>query len=464
MIAASTWFVSIVAVVTIACSASPAPADGGTDGGLPDAIASDASGDASGDATEGGLGTGLWVDPIKGSDGSPGTNLFPFKTIKKAFTVAQKGDVVNLVAGTYGSSNGDDFSTPIPDGVALVGTTPNGTYAVTLEAPNTSDTLTFAGSGAVSSVWLKGFGVSFTATTGTQALDTVAWSGGGPSVSGSAQMTINGVTGINSATIGTVSNTAKLVMNDATFGDVTGIPTCSDNATFSATNLTMASASNAFFFTGSCTASISKAKIGSSAGFLTGNGAPNVTLDSIDISSDTPAVNAAGGTITITNGTYSNTLSGSAITSSNATVTISGATIENSPKYGIEFDTGSVTATGITITNCSFGGIYTSAALKLRSSTIQNTPGRGVQGYGLAVLDLGTTTDHGNNKLLSNSVTDVDITLLNNQTVNASGNTWNASTQGADAAGHFAAGATSGFNATGANFITSSSAQLSLGP
>jgi len=53
---------------------------------------------------------------------------------------------------------------------------------------------------------------------------------------------------------------------------------------------------------------------------------------------------------------------------------------------------------------------------------------------------------------------------VSNQTVNAVGNTWNASVQGADSSGHYGSGVLSGFSQSGTNFKTSANAQLRLGP
>ena len=117
----------------------------------------------------------------------------------------------------------------------------------------------------------------------------------------------------------------------------------------------------------------------------------------------------------------------------------------------------------MTISGCAVGGIYSQASLTLRSCTIKNNTGPGISSLGSITFDLGTTTSPGNNTFLSNGTTDVDVSISSVANINAIGNTWNASVQGADSSGHYTTpGQSSGYSASGPNFHTGSASSLNL--
>lgn len=69
----------------------------------------------------GGTGTIHHVNVNTGLDTNGGTSNAPFKTIKKAITVALAGDTVSVAAGTYNTTIGETFPIPVTSGVRFIG-------------------------------------------------------------------------------------------------------------------------------------------------------------------------------------------------------------------------------------------------------------------------------------------------------------------------------------------------------
>jgi hypothetical protein len=417
--------------------------DAGKDA-TPDGTA-DASADVAADvAAEAEAGTpGLFVSATSGDDTNPGTLAKPFKTIKHAFTIAKSGDTVVLLPGVFGAASGDDFSTAIPDGVTLAaqGLGGDGGVDVTLQGAGTS--LAFAGSGAISNVALIGFSVAaIVATTGTQTLTNVSATGiQVVAISTSAHLTYTG---------GTITSPATAI-------------TCTDNTVLVASNLTVTGVTNrAFGINGACNATVSNSSITNTTGTGFNSGSTGtLTIDTVDVDKGA-AVIASTGSITIKNGSFTNS-GQDAISPGSVTLDITGTTITGCGRYGIETSSATVTATNMTISGCALGGIYSQSSLKLRGCTLKNNVQTGVYGLGSISWDLGTGGTPGNNIFQGNGATNIDISIISAQTINAVGNTWNVLVQGSDNAGHYASGVLSGFNQSGTNFKTSASAQLRLG-
>jgi hypothetical protein len=388
---------------------------------------------------------GLFVNATSGNDANPGTLAKPFKTIKHAFSVAKSGDTVVLMPGTFGAASGDDFSTPVPDGVTVSaqGTGTDGGVDVTLAGG--SNSFTFAGSGSLTNVALSGFtSAAIVATTGTQ--------------------TVNNVSA-NNVLVAAVSGSAHFTYAGGVIVASTSAFTCQDTAVFVASNLTVTGGtSTAFAFSASCNATVSKSAItnASSGTAVSLTGTPTVMLDTVDINNGL-AISESGGSLTLKNGTFSNQTSDS-LSIGTATVDITGTSVQGCGGTGINSPFGTITATSMTISGCALDGIYSQGSVKLRSCTIKNNVANGVEGLGSIAWDFGTGGTPGNNTFQNNGATNVSIQFVTNQTPSAVGNTWNALVQGADNAGHYGSGAKSGFSQSGANFKTSSSAQLLLGP
>ncbi|MCC6558048.1 MAG: DUF1565 domain-containing protein, partial [Polyangiaceae bacterium] len=56
---------------------------------------------------------------MAGDDAGPGTEEQPLRTLKRALSIARSGDTVHLFPGTYDAASGEDFLTPVGDGVTI---------------------------------------------------------------------------------------------------------------------------------------------------------------------------------------------------------------------------------------------------------------------------------------------------------------------------------------------------------
>jgi hypothetical protein len=267
--------------------------------------------------------------------------------------------------------------------------------------------------------------------------------------------------------VGAASGTSKLTVNGgsiAATGATATVLYCTDTATVFATGLTVTGAAGTVVEAQtSCTATLAQSMITNLTGTaFSQSGSAMGTVDTVDIGGGLP-VSALGGVLTVKNGTFSNSTA-DAFKNANATIVVNGTTIQGCGRYAFEYSSGSVSAAGMTVSGCGVGGIYSEAALTMRSCTIKNNVGTGVYGLGSISFDLGSGTSTGSNTFTSNSVTNVDVSLTDVSGVPAVGNTWNALVQGSDSAGHYGTGASSGYSASGTNFKTGTMSSLALGP
>jgi len=147
------------------------------------------------------------------------------------------------------------------------------------------------------------------------------------------------------------------------------------------------------------------------------------------------------------------------------TVTINGGSFEDNTYYGIYLAGGNADITGATVSYNQEFGIAAEAGsrLKLRDTTmIGNTAGAVVLSGASGSADLGTASDPGGNTFQGTSGGFVGLTSnWTNATVQAVGDTWIASVEGADASGHYSNGLASG-PATGQNYELVAGASLML--
>ena len=127
--------------------------DAGSGDGAPDDGAADAAADPN-----------LFLNPVFGDDANACTKSAPCRTLKAAFQLAKSGARIYLESGTYSVSSGEDFATPVPDGVTIEAITA-GTAVILGDKSFVG--LDFAGSGAVRFVRLEGFGQCVVAESGT---------------------------------------------------------------------------------------------------------------------------------------------------------------------------------------------------------------------------------------------------------------------------------------------------------
>ena len=196
---------------------------------------------------------------------------------------------------------------------------------------------------------------------------------------------------------------------------------------------------------------------------LTGNRDSSLTMDQATLS------NAPGNGICVDANTFNPTMEPIRLT--NSTIThVAGAAIRShtggavgpaivadglalvANGWGIYWDGGAgttidlhnTTITGSTV-SAAGAGIYfdmllSPASFKLRASTVSGNAGDGVSLTNSAggVVDLGTSANPGANTIAGNGATGIHLgTFGGAPVVNAIGNTWGASVQGADAGGHY---------------------------
>jgi hypothetical protein len=113
-----------------------------------------------------------YVDPLVGSDTNTGLrHLDPFKTIAKAFSVANSGDAVNLLPGTFT----EDFPLTIPEGVSVKGAGLREVFVQPTTATNTQTAFYLNGGTTISdftvgNFYKPGYAFKFTETTATISL------------------------------------------------------------------------------------------------------------------------------------------------------------------------------------------------------------------------------------------------------------------------------------------------------
>ena len=421
----------------------------------------------------------FFVDPGLGSDANPGTKLKPFKTLAHGLSLAIGGDSMRLAAGVYSKeTNGEKFTNGaqqvmVPAGVKIFGTLA-GELTSRLRGDPTETGLNLKGAATVKNLVITGFGTGIRATAGVQALNnlTLSQSVLAVGLSGSAKATLAGsvltvapIAGVTTAPVGAkVTQQAELIVaGGAITGggqnchrDVVGV-SLADAARLTLKNVAtlenIAGVGLAMFGTSKATLT-GFARIKKSFFQLSESCTPRasiLTFDSASLTLRHAQVESNGGTRSIgieshssapltldTAGVAGHTEAGIVATGSFKLVAKAASLRQNA----IGLDAAGAPNADITITGStvSLNGIgIRSPFFKLRNSVVTNNS------TGILLTsqftDLGQTFDPGNNAIKDNIVT--GVTLAQNVILGgvggifASGNTWNLSTQGSDASGHY---------------------------
>lgn len=468
--------------------------DGAPGPGIPEAGASDAPPDVGSSLDAGDASSALdaaslldvFVDPTAGLDTQAGTAAAPFKTIKKALSVVPVGSTVWLADGSYNAANqGGAGALVLPDGARVsalhVGLAILEGLPVTASAASGTllgvvldqgSTLTASNTVAVTPTFtlvdvlfksraLAGATLSVAGKTKVSASQT-SFNGPLPSLgilnlTDSAELLLTGGTidGGGSGTAGfgyqliSVKGTSKLTLDGVTMKSsmAAGILVAgSTSAAPAVVALRNGTVLDGLGSAGNCAA-----------------GGSVVVVQNADVTVDASEIkNALSAGICVRNGAASNialTLKNSAKltndiyavrsepgTSSEITLVVNGASFTSNAGSGIYFDgSGSFDLTATTMTGNGSGlTIYSSVAttVKARSSTFSNNTqlGLALTTSGPLTVDLGTAASQGKNTLTGNVITGLRLDVPAAQTHSAVGNTWNASVQSADAAGHFTDG------------------------
>jgi hypothetical protein len=409
---------------------------------------------------------GLYVDVTNGQDVAPGdgTAAHPYKTISKAGSVAVSGQTIYPLAGNYPLQTA---GVHLADGVGIEAVTPG---TVTL-APTSGDSygLTFAGSGFAHGIALSSAYINVSA--GTVNLDGVQFAN--VSDGGSAN-----AAGIN------VSATGHVIVTPGALSSYTA-----------------AAVSSFAYVAGSGQLEIHGGALDNGgpnpadgSALISASGTARLLLDGVTIDSAKTSAIGLGGTPTVTlqNGTVINACAGTggshwSVNVNNGSPTIvidastikaspgagiyvnggaapsltlrNGAVVETSSGPGIEYQalsaTGTLTLDHAIISGNSGAGITMGSGthtVTMRSTQIINNTGEGFDADPSpgSVIDLGTSASPGGNTFTGNAAAvagSANVDFVTGLTaadlvINAIGNTWDPTANGADATGHFPAATT----------------------
>lgn len=136
-----------------------------------------------GDTTRAGV---LTVSPITSGSGGDdttgaGTRDLPYRSLKNALSLAQAGDTVRLLNGTYNAASGESWPVinakvlppNVPIGVRVEGESQIGTRLEGPGAASLTAGLVFAGAGGAGSLTITGFASGLFVTTGTVTINNV---------------------------------------------------------------------------------------------------------------------------------------------------------------------------------------------------------------------------------------------------------------------------------------------------
>ncbi len=393
---------------------------GNQDGGLPDGSGGSAGGAAGGGADGGaGGGTGhvIYAGP-SGLDTNPGTASSPFRTLKKAVSVAVSGDTIHLYDGTYQAGPAlETWGYVLPANVTIVGQSTAGTIldgqAMSFDGIDAPSALT------LQSLTIENFqnGVDLKTPSSTVALTDVAIAD-----SANAGIYVEGPAAGSTVTI--AGSKTAITQTAATTGVELALVA---NATVTMTGGSVTTGGDAFHFYGQCPGSalnISGTTITQTAHSGTYYAvynfppSPNTTPVAISIAGATIAGtvydNDSTSTLTITGSTFTEVDdSGDGVDFYGKTLTISGNTTITMTASGstpntwrgvtyhsvagypstMSLDHLTITGGGTAIIQDGFTG---SAKLRNTTITMQADDGYSING---GQLDLGTTGDPGNNAL-----------------------------------------------------------------
>ena len=427
----------------------------------------------------------FFVNPVGGKDTNAGSLTAPFKTLAKALSVAIANDTVKLAAGTYSkATNGERFTASgqyiqVPNGVRIEGTlNSSGGNATILQGQldtpgyDSEIALSLAANAVVTNVSIERFGMGVRALSGKQTLthlsigythfgvstqfgaqtvlqnSTVFVSSvadAGLSAVGHAQLTMDGgqLFGPGSCTAdpdeGTgvyVKDTAQVTLkNKATLKDVAGVAldlrnlgaATLDNAVISKTNQVGCTPRPRVQMLDSTSLRLRLNTTLSSSGGTSAVGIQAQTKGTLRI--DTATVKGFTGA-----GVRAASGSKLALVMNRGSILQNGVGINAA---GVSSGNASITIAGSTIASNQTGII--APYFKLRKSDVASNR----QGVVLTspFADLGQVGDPGNNLIINNLVTGVTFqSTVVCCGVWATGNTWNAFTQGADGNGHYPPG------------------------
>ena len=494
--ASSLLLVAIASVVgcegDVGNGGQPATFDaGGFDSGSgpgPDGSTSDDGGTSTdgGDGGEGGITpppttpNDVYVDPVGGLDANSGKSGTPFKSLTKAFSVVPGGAGVHLLDGTYNAANESGLVVTIPADVNVRSENPRMAKITGLTVKTTGGAtalydLVFVDSpqlNALGTTKLLGANLTFL-PNGDNIMN----------VNDSAEVTLVGGTldgqGTGAAIIGTglfrVLGTGSLTLDGIVMKN-TKAPGIRLDGPAPTTKAKLV-VKNAAVFDG--IGSTGNGCLGGSA-ISAGNNA-SVLLDHVTIKSSLGAAVCVGESVDVTvqdsafteNNIGVNAQDG--ITTAGSSLKVRSSVFTNNTR-GIAW----LAAGKVDLSDTTFTALPAPAVTKIGIQLFAGGPGLTavirktvIHGYGYGVqlftggppftVDLGTGGNPGNNDFSGNTVSCLRDELPVGSVLDAQGNTWTASVQNADAAGHFPVGTVlTGPQTTGTNFYIGTASTLNL--
>jgi hypothetical protein len=421
-------------ILTLGCGPdfqASAGADGGGSAG------SGADGDAASEETP-----DLFVDPAKGQDTNDGTEVAPFRTLKKALHAARRGQTIRLLPGTYEAMAGEDWLTPVPAGARIVSVLPG---EAILLGTHQDTALRCEGDSDVRGLVLKGFGKALTAETGhhvwadLELVDNVT----GVALAGDAQVSATGLD-VSSQAAGAVAGfqlrgSSALHLYDSTLHDLgTGcglgdVGIVSEAATFQGIGLNLHDAEGALHAEGAGQIILSETSLHEVGGAGCGNGEAIDVRDAAGLSLSTVLITGARGEGVLVRDVARATISGGAIETSDrpgvlvegGSITLDGTTFQAwKAEAGalVAMQGGAIFASEPTFFGCGLCAVAAGGSVGLRGAVFM--------GAGTAVflrsgsVDLGTADDPGGNDFTQVSNTGLRVQAAGPLSIAAAGNAW----------------------------------------
>jgi hypothetical protein len=430
----------VLALVAAACD-FPRPADvpGSSDGGPGDASGSGDAADVPGDAA-GPPDSTIHVSTT-GDDASDGI-ASPVKTLKRAITLASANaqiTTIALAAGRYSAATGEGFPYTVPAGVTIAGLSSGGTIL----AGTNAETGLIVDTGTLQDLELDDFAIAVAASTGRVELVRIHILDSALAVQG------GGTAQLDAKNLDIVGSVTQCGAGLALIG---GAGLVAD--TLSTHNL-----SNTLKATGSNIVNIAGADIVADprchcTGLMIKTGQTFKISDSSVVGCDL-GLDVSGSVSSTTTAQIINTKwqkGDVAIdVSTGAVLQMLGGELSGYVHTAISFFGGSGSFANVNMINNMSSAIFVLgksqsdvATITLRGCTVTGNMS-GVFMFDWSAADLGTAANPGNNTFQNNQTVGVTIQgTVGVQQVDAIGNTWNPSVQGADPAGRYSVATISG--------------------
>jgi hypothetical protein len=425
----------------------------------------------------------LYVDPAAGLDDDDGSSDAPFRTLKRALSVAPAGATIWLRDGTYGVESGETWSKKVPEGVSILAVHP-GRVVLVGQPPCTG--LDFSGAGRVTGIVFKGFSHAVSAWSGSVSIeDGTVDTGGGFDFSGSARVVVTRVTMSQLTSDGLhARGTAEVTLTDTSFEGTGAMGHCDsapgviadESARVHFTDVSLGDfAAGAIDARGAAEVDLVRGLM-TNTGQAECNGAQIAVSGTADVSIYDATVRDGGGTGIAVQGAARLSMEGVFIgVHATAGVRALGGKLDiassdiraGSTGISLSFTSandGCFIAKTLIKGNAIGVDLGGNASVKMRHSTIEDGDyGVYAPSASLVFADLGVSLDPGENTISGKRAA---LTLSGSygypRTFGAAGNEWNPGVQGADAEGKYPSKVVTGVQ-DGRNFhVADSSVSIQL--